>query len=87
MIKVFKTKDARPISTSMTLGGLFASITWALYASLILDTYYIISNGLGVISGLLLVGLKLKYRHPPADTTDEEPQSMSSVKDTVHGTP
>jgi uncharacterized protein with PQ loop repeat len=65
MLQVFKTKDARPISLEMTLGGLFASLAWATYASLILDVYYIVSNGLGVTAGCILLVLKLKYKNPP----------------------
>ena len=87
MIKVFKSKDARQISTSMMLGGLFASITWCVYASLILDPYFMVSNGLGVVSGLLLVALKLKYRTPTVLTAEEEPHSISSVKETIPGSP
>ena len=65
MIEVFKTRDARPISLEMTLGGLFASIAWMTYASLIMDVYYIVSNGLGVTSGLILLVLKFKYKKTP----------------------
>lgn len=73
MIQVFKTKDARPISLEMTLGGLFASLAWATYASLILDVYYMISNGLGVTAGCTLLFLKLKYKNPQNAAQDNNP--------------
>ena len=73
MIQVFKTKDARPISLEMTLGGLFASLAWATYASLILDVYYMISNGLGVTAGCTLLFLKLKYKNPQNAAQDNDP--------------
>jgi uncharacterized protein with PQ loop repeat len=75
MIDVFKTRDARSISTEMTLGGLFASLAWMTYASLILDVYYIVCNGLGVIAGIILISLKLKFRVHPQTT----PGSSQSV--------
>lgn len=62
MIKVIKTKDARPISTYMMIGGLICSMTWTLYASLIVDPYYLTANAIGVLSGLTLLALKLKYK-------------------------
>lgn len=65
MIQVFKTRDARPISTEITLGATFASASWMTYAILIGDMYYIVSNGLGLFTGLFLIFLKLKYKAPP----------------------
>jgi len=64
MLKVIKTRDSRPISTYMMIGGLVCSLTWTIYASLIVDPYYITANGIGVLSGVILLALKLKYRSP-----------------------
>jgi len=59
--EVIKNKDARSISTSMAIGGLVCSITWAVYAGLIVNAYYIVSNGIGVLSGILQLSLKRAY--------------------------
>ena len=73
MIEVFKTRDARPISLEMTLGGLFASMAWMTYAALIQDVYYTVSNGLGVLCGLILLTLKFMYRKPKTVAPDSTP--------------
>ncbi len=73
MMEVFKTRDARPISLEMTLGGLFASVAWMTYASLIQDVYYIVSNGLGVLCGLILITLKIMYGRPKPTATESSP--------------
>jgi hypothetical protein len=57
----------------MTLGGLFASLAWATYASFILDVYYMVSNGLGVTAGCILLALKLKYKNPPQAIHESNP--------------
>lgn len=80
MIQVLKTRDARPISTEITLGATFASASWMTYAILIWDMYYIISNGLGLLTGFVLIFLKLKYKYPPTAPTN---QSESVVFDEV----
>lgn len=72
MVKVIRTKDARSISTLMMIGGLMCSITWTVYASLIVDPYYITANAVGVMSGLTLLILKLKYRDGSSSTPLEE---------------
>jgi hypothetical protein len=56
----------------MMIGGLMCSITWTVYASLIVDPYYITANAVGVMSGLTLLILKLKYRDGGSSTPLEE---------------
>ncbi len=79
LVEVVKKKDARSISLSMALGGLFCSIAWAVYASLILDPFYMIANGIGVLSGIIQLALKKKYKEKPAVVSDSDSTEIPSV--------
>ena len=68
MVDVVKRKDASSISGYMVIGGLLTSVIWTVYASLILDPFYIVANGVGILSGTVLAGLKLGYGNKPALT-------------------
>jgi uncharacterized protein with PQ loop repeat len=62
IVSVIRNRDSSSISIWMALGGLFCSISWTVYSVLILDWFYIISNLIGDIAGLVQVALKIKYR-------------------------
>jgi uncharacterized protein with PQ loop repeat len=72
LVEVVKKKDARSISLSMALGGLFCSIAWAVYASLILDPFYMTANGIGVVSGIVQLTLKKKFKEKPTVVSDSD---------------
>lgn len=61
MAYVVKMKDARSISLAIASCGLFCSASWAIYAGLILNPYFLISNGLGVVSSTTQLILKRMY--------------------------
>lgn len=72
MAEVIRLKDARSISLMMACGGLFCSVSWAIYAGLILNPYYIVSNGLGVISASTQIVLKRMYPDVPEEIKSTE---------------
>ena len=86
IVQVIKAKDARSISTSMLIGGLTASVMWMVYSCLIRDTYYMIANGIGLLSGFSLIFLKLRYGTPPthdrASLDASDPASPHGLADT-----
>lgn len=88
LVEVVQKKDARSISLAMALGGLFCSIAWAVYASLILDPFYMTANGIGVLSGITQLTLKRMYKEKhvgvvsDTDNTDI-PNSHASETDEI----
>ncbi len=83
LVEVVKKKDARSISLAMALGGLFCSIAWAVYATLILDPYYMTANGIGVLSGITQITLKKMYKEKPAVVPDSDDTDVPTSS--VHG--
>lgn len=88
IIHVVKTKNSSSISSSMMLGGLFASISWSIYSALILDPYYMVANGLGVLSGIVSIVLKVSYRNTASAGaemmgTAEDSGSLASAPDSL----
>jgi hypothetical protein len=61
MAYVVKMKDSRSISLAIASCGLFCSTSWTIYAGLILDPYFLISHGLGVVSSTTQLILKRVY--------------------------
>lgn len=63
IIQVIRDRDASSISVAMMCGGLFCSIMWTVYASLVMDLYFLTSNAIGIAAGLTQAFLLCKY--PP----------------------
>jgi MtN3 and saliva related transmembrane protein len=62
LIKVYKTKSAKDISTSMFVlfgGGVFL---WFIYGLLVNDYPIIIANSLALIQAIIILFFKAKYR-------------------------
>jgi MtN3 and saliva related transmembrane protein len=62
LMKVYKTKSTKDISTVMFLlycGGVFL---WLIYGSYRTDIAIIIANSLAFVQALVILALKLKYK-------------------------
>ncbi len=80
MAYVVKSKDSRSISMIMSIAGLTCSVMWTIYAGFIVNPYYIIANGLGVVAGSTQIILKKVYPNVRKDAVvDEELPAMSAT--------
>ena len=85
LVEVLKKKDARSISLAMALGGLFCSITWTVYACLILDPFYMTANAIGIVSGITQLTLKKLYKEKQPSQTVVSDDTDISHSSSVHG--
>ena len=62
LMKVYKTKSTKDISTTMFLIYCLSVALWLLYGVYRIDASIIIANTLALIQGIVILALKLKYK-------------------------
>ena len=62
LIKVWKTKSTRDISLGMFSLFSIGVFLWFLYGILVKDVPIIIGNLVALVQGLIILGLKVKYK-------------------------
>ncbi len=83
--EILRTKNADSIAIEMATCLLVASIFWDIYAIIIMDPVFMVTNSLGVISGVTQIMLKKIYRKVSTATCDSahtsEPTSAGAIHD------
>ncbi|KAL4566587.1 hypothetical protein LXL04_030705 [Taraxacum kok-saghyz] len=70
---VIKTKSVKYMPIFLSVGNLLNGSIWLVYASLDFDPYIMIPNVLGTISGIIQIGLYIKYNKTTNWDDEEEP--------------
>ena len=62
LIKVWKTKSTRDISTGMFLLYCFGLLLWFIYGEYIGDLPLILANSIGFVQAFVILVFKIKYK-------------------------